>query len=119
METPPENATPVAGEVWDAVLDPTRGREQAGYRPVLVVSNNQFNARQGSLVLVTPITGTEAKVRYQIEIPAGEGGVSKQSTILPEQIRAIDVSRLKRRRGQVRPEILDQVRRMVILLVTD
>lgn len=119
MKFSPESVAPLAGEIWDAVLDPTHGREQAGYRPVLVISNDQFNSRQGSLVIAAPITGTEARVRYQIEIQAGEGGVSKNSTILPEQVRAIDVSRLKKRRGQVRPETLEQVRRMVIALLTD
>lgn len=110
---------PMAGEVWDAVLDPIRGREQAGYRPVLVISNDNFNTRVRSLVIATPITGTEARVRYQIEIPSGEGGVVKNSTILPEQIRAMDVSRLRKRRGQVKPETLDRVRKMVFALLSD
>lgn len=109
----------MAGEIWDAILDPTRGREQAGYRPVLVISNDWFNTLDRSLVITAPITGTEARVRYQIEIEAGEGGVKKDSTILPEQIRAMDVSRLRKRRGQVTPETLNQVRRMVFELLTD
>lgn len=119
MEDPSSESIPMAGEIWDAVLDPIRGREQAGYRPVLVISNDNFNTRVGSLVIATPITGTEARIRYQIEIPAGEGGVIKNSTILPEQIRAMDVSRLKKRRGQVRPETLARVREMVFTLLSD
>lgn len=119
MESKSHQGTPLAGEIWDAVLDPIRGREQAGYRPVLVISNDWFNTLERSLVIATPITGTEARVRYQIKIEAGEGGVKKDSTILPEQIRAMDVSRLRKRRGQVSQQTLDQVRRMVFELLTD
>lgn len=113
------DATPLAGEVWDAILDPIRGREQAGYRPVLILSNDWFNSLNGSLAIAVPITGTAARVRYQIEIDVGEGGVKKKSTILPEQIRAVDISRLKKRRGSLSPARLDQVRQMVFTLLTD
>ncbi|MCO5224467.1 MAG: type II toxin-antitoxin system PemK/MazF family toxin [Thermomicrobiales bacterium] len=116
MDTKP---TPLAGEVWDAFLDPIHGREQAGRRPVLVVSNDWFNSLERSLVIVVPITGTEARVRYQIEIDAGEGGLNKDSTILPEHVRSVDVSRLKRRRGRVAAETLLRARQMVVTLLTD
>lgn len=119
MEQQPSPIQPLAGEVWDAFLDPTLGREQSGRRPVLVISNDWFNTREGQVIIAVPITGTEARVRYQIEIPAGEGGVIKPSTILPEQIRALDISRFRKRRGQVSPEVLDHSRKMVRMLISD
>lgn len=119
MESNPTQEVPLAGEIWDAILDPIRGREQAGYRPVLILSNDWFNSMNGSIVIAVPITGTEARVRYQIEIESGEGGVGKRSTILPEQIRAMDISRLRKRRGKLSPDRLAEVRRMVLVLLTD
>lgn len=113
------DAAPLAGEIWDAVLDPVRGREQAGYRPVIILSSDQFNALNGSLVIVAPLTGTEPRVRYQISVKSDEGGLAKNSTILPEQIRAIDISRLRTRRGQVSRTKLEQVRQMVFTLLSD
>src|SRR6185295_5268066 len=46
------------GEVWLADLDPTRGHEQAGRRPVLIVSDDVFNAGAAELVVVLPMTST-------------------------------------------------------------
>lgn len=101
------------------MLDPVRGREQSGYRPVLIVSNNWFNSLERSLVIVVPITGTEARVRYQIEIGIGDGGLAKPSTILPEQVRSMDVSRLRKRRGVLDSKQLARVREMIFNLLTD
>lgn len=119
MEKETSSVTPMAGEIWDVFLDPTLGRGQSGRRPVLVISNNWFNTREGQVIISVPITSTEARVRYQIGIPEGEGGVTRDSTILPEQIRALDTSRFKKRRGQVRPEVLERVRSMVLMLIND
>ncbi|MCA9833664.1 MAG: type II toxin-antitoxin system PemK/MazF family toxin [Thermomicrobiales bacterium] len=110
---------PKAGEIWDAVLDPTQGREQAGRRPVLIVSSTRFNTYNGSLVIAVPVTSTERRVEYQVEIPAGEGGLSKDSTALPEQVRTLDFSRLKKYRSEVRPQTLATVREMIRELLTD
>lgn len=114
-----DQRTPLSGEVWDAFLDPVIGREQAGRRPVLVVSGNWFNEARRQLVLMVPITGTEPHVRYQIEIAVGEGGLTKSSTILPEQIRSIDISRLKKYRGVVSKETLAEARQMIAELLLD
>ena len=48
--------TPLRGEVWLVDLDPTRGREQAGKRPALVISTNEFNGSPADLVVIVPIT---------------------------------------------------------------
>jgi mRNA interferase MazF len=50
---------PSRGEVWDLNLDPTKGREQAGNRPALILSVNLFNHGAAELVVVVPITRTE------------------------------------------------------------
>ncbi len=115
----PRNVEPRAGDVWDASLDPIRGVEQAGFRPVLVISNDWFNRLDTSLVLVAPITGTHRGLRYQVEIDAGEGGLSKRSVVMCEQVRSIDRRRLARRRGVVTAESLARVREIVGLIIMD
>lgn len=49
-------ASPSRGEVWSAKLDPARGHEQAGARPVSIVSANGFNRGASGLVIVVPLT---------------------------------------------------------------
>ena len=49
---------PQRGEVWLADLNPTRGREQAGQRPILIFSVNEFHREPAELVVVLPITST-------------------------------------------------------------
>lgn len=85
----------------------------------MVISGDWYNESRRGLILMVPITGTEPRVRYQIEIAAGEGGLTKSSTILPEQIRAIDISRLKKYRGVVSEETLAVARQMVAELLQD
>jgi mRNA interferase MazF len=54
-------ASPRRGEIWLAGLRPTRGREQSGRRPVLVLSVDFFNAGPADLVVVLPLTSTQCE----------------------------------------------------------
>lgn len=90
---------PKAGEVWDMTFDPVVGHEQGGFRPGLVISNDEFNETRHGLCLVAPLTGTYRGVPSQIPIAAPEGGLSKPSVIMCEQVRSVSVLRLRRRRG--------------------
>lgn len=90
-------ADPNRGEIWLADLGTTRGHEQAGPRPVLVVSDDAFNAGPAGLAMVLPLT---SKVRKSQGIPAHipvnppEGGLKTPSVILCDQLRAISKDRL-------------------------
>lgn len=92
---------PARGEVWWACLDPTRGHEQAGRRPVLVVSIDDFNRGPADLVLVLPITSTQRGILYHVSIVAPEGGVTQSSDILCDAIRSISKVRFGKRLGVV------------------
>jgi mRNA interferase MazF len=84
------------GDVFLAELSPTQGSEQTGRRPVVVVSRNAINVNS-PVVVVVPITGRENKIRIyasQVVLKAGEGGLSKDSVALGEQVRAISKKRL-------------------------
>lgn len=101
--------TPLRGEVWMADLSPTRGREQAGFRPVLVVSHDIFNRGPAGLVIALPVTSTLRDIPYQIVMVAGEGGLRKASVALCEGIRSISKERLVKRRGTVSTRTLAAV----------
>ena len=66
---------PLRGEIWLVDLDPTRGREQAGKRPALVVSANAFNKGPADLVVVLPITSKAKGIPLHVRVDPPEGGV--------------------------------------------
>jgi len=88
------------GEIWLADLNPTRGSEQAGTRPVLIFQNNSFN-RFTSTFLTIPLTTNlrRASLPTSALLRRGEGGLAKDSVVLCHQLRVLDASRLKHRLG--------------------
>ena len=101
--------SPARGEVWLVDLNPTRGREQAGKRPALVISENLLNQGPSELVIVVPITSTLRPIPSHIRVRPPEGGLDHESAILCEAVRSVTRSRLLEPWGQVSPETLDQV----------
>jgi mRNA interferase MazF len=85
---------PNRGEIWLADLDPTRGHEQAGTRPVLVVSANLFNHGPSGLVFCLPLTRTNRHIPVHVPIDPPEGGVTERSYILCDALRSISSARL-------------------------
>lgn len=86
---------PSRGEIWLADLNPMRGHEQAGTRPVLVVSTDIFNHGPAGLVFVLPLTRTDRRIPAHIPLEPPEGGVSSRSLILCDALRSISKDRLK------------------------
>jgi mRNA interferase MazF len=87
-------ALPNRGEIWLADLNPIRGHEQAGTRPVLIISTNSFNHGPAGLVFVLPLTRTDRRIPIHVPIDAPEGGVSARSYILCDAVRSIAKDRL-------------------------
>jgi mRNA interferase MazF len=110
----PQNLFPERGEIWLADLDPTRGREQAGRRPVFIVSVGAFNQSKADLVLVIPLTSTARGIPWHVPIVPPDGGVKNTSFIMCEALRSISKERLVRRWATVslavREEIEDRLR---------
>ena len=92
MSTLPQ---PQRGEVWVVQLNPTRGHEQAGRRPVLIVSVNPFNASPAGLVYVAPITRTVRNIPLHVPVVPPEGGLRASSVILCDAVRSISAERLE------------------------
>ena len=111
-------ASPAArGEIWLADLNPVRGHEQAGRRPVLVVSVDPFNQSRAELVVVIPITSTLRPIPFHVVVQPPEGGLTNPSALLCEAVRSISKDRLVTRWGTVSPASMSQVEdRLRILL---
>lgn len=103
------------GEVWDCQLNPVAGHEQAGRRPCLVISVDQFGKGPSELAIVVPITRTN-RTALDTRIDPPEGGLSDVSYAQPYQVRAVSRERLVRRRGSVRAATLTTVISRVHLL---
>jgi mRNA interferase MazF len=99
--TPAAPMPPVRGEVWLADLDPTFGHEQAGRRPVLVVSVDPFNAGLSGLIVVLPLTSRLRNIPLHVEVHPPEGGLQTPSAILCDAMRSIHRRRLVARWGTV------------------
>ena len=111
-------ASPAArGDIWLADLNPVRGHEQAGRRPVLVVSVDAFNQSRADLVVVIPITSTLRPIPFHVVVQPPEGGLTNPSALLCEAVRSISKDRLVTRWGTVSPATMSQVEdRLRILL---
>src|SRR5260370_39267653 len=88
---------PNRGEIWLADLETGRGHEQSGQRPVLVVSDDAFNAGLAGLVMTVPLTSKVAKsknIPAHIRVDPPEGGLKMPSVILCDQLRTVSKDRL-------------------------
>lgn len=96
------------GEVRWADLNPVRGHEQAGERPVLVLSHDVFNDRSGT-VIAAALTSQEPKAGYPLTLELRSAKLSKRSWVKTSQIRTLSTQRLGRRLGRVSDEELARV----------
>ena len=90
------------GDLFFADLSPVVGSEQGGVRPVLVVQNDVGNKYSPTIIVAAVTSQTsKAKLPTHVQIHATEGGLSKDSVVLLEQLRTIDKQRLKERIGSL------------------
>lgn len=106
------------GQIRVADLNPAMGHEQANVRPVLIVSNDQFNSGPAGLVTVVPITGTDRGIPLHIRIDPPEGGLTKPSVILCDQVRTISVKRLQKELGMVTQATMAEVEDRIRILLS-
>ena len=114
------------GQVYRANLDPTCGRDQAGRRPVLVVSADAINRQP---LVVTVVVGTDAKnvprdYPTNVRVPSGESGLPIDTVFLCFQIRSLDPARFYDRKthlpnlaGALPPARMDEVDRALRMLL--
>jgi mRNA interferase MazF len=100
---------PSRGEVWQTDLNPTRGREQAGQRPCLVISVDLFNHGPAELVVVLPITTKKKGIPFHVELVPPEGGLVSPSFIKCEDVHSISRGRIACRLGIVSAQTMSLV----------
>ena len=96
------------GEIRWADLSPVRGSEQAGVRPVLILSADVFNERSGTVIAVA-ITGQQPRAGFPLTLELAARGLPKRSWVKISQIRTLSVDRIGKRLGRASPEELAQV----------
>ena len=96
------------GEIRWADLDPTRGHEQAGFRPVLILSHDIFNERSGTVIAVA-LTSQAQRAGYPLTLELSNSKLEKRSSVKISQIRTLSTERIGKRLGRVSPEELAQV----------
>src|SRR5262249_56201294 len=84
------------GNIYWADLNPVRGREQAGQRPVLVLSHDVFNDRSGTVIAVA-LTSQEPRAGFPLTVECHASGLPKRSWVKVSQIRTLAVERIGRR----------------------
>ena len=96
------------GEVYWADLNPVRGREQAGLRPVLILSHELLN-RKSETVIVMAITSQVQKAGFPLTMAVPADRMPKPSWVKISQIRTISIDRIGKRIAALAPEMLDQL----------
>ena len=96
------------GEICWADLNPVRGSEQAGSRPVLILSQDIFNERSGTVIAVA-ITSQPQRAGFPLTLELKTVGMPKRSWVKISQIRTLAVERIGKRIGRVDPEVIAQV----------
>jgi mRNA interferase MazF len=85
------------GEVYFVDLEPTKGREQAGRRPVVVVSNDSLNRKPLVVVVVPGTAGEQQRKDFpsNVRVPAGEANLPTETVFLAFQVRGLDHGRFR------------------------
>jgi len=96
------------GDIRRADLNPVRGREQAGMRPVLILSHDVFNDRSGT-VIAAAVTSQPQRAGFPLTLQLTSEGLPKRSWVKISQIRTLAVERIGKRMAKATPEEIAQV----------
>jgi mRNA interferase MazF len=104
------------GEVWLVQVSPVVGHEQARLRPAVILSSDAWNGPPGNMVTVLPITSKPRQLPSRVRIPP-EGGITRESWVICEQVRTVSTRRLESRLGAIKPATLLAVEDAVRLML--
>lgn len=96
------------GDIRWTDLNPVRGSEQGGLRPVLILSHDVFNARSGTVIAVA-ITSQPQRAGFPLTLELPSPSLPKHSWVKISQIRTLSVERIGKKIAEVSPEELSQV----------
>ena len=96
------------GDIRWADLNPVRGNEQAGQRPVLVLSHDVFNERSNTVIAVA-LTSQRQRAGFPLTYKLEVDSLSRQSWVKISQIRTLAVERIGKRLARVTPEDMARI----------
>jgi mRNA interferase MazF len=96
------------GDILWANLDPTLGHEQSGLRPVLILSQNVFNDRSGTVIAVA-LTSQRPSAGFPLTLELADSNLPKKSWAKISQIRTLSVQRLGKKLGKATTEELADI----------
>lgn len=96
------------GDVLWADLSPVMGHEQAGTRPIVVLSHDVFNERSGTVIAVA-VTSQEPRASFPLTLELKTGKLPKRSWVKIGHVRTLSVERLGRRIGRIEAEELERI----------
>ena len=96
------------GEIRWSDLNPVRGQEQAGQRPVLILSHDVFNERSGTVIAVA-LTSQPQRAGFPLTLELHARGLPKKSWVKISQVRTLAVERIGKVIARASPEELAQV----------
>jgi mRNA interferase MazF len=96
------------GEIYWADLNPVRGAEQAGLRPVLIISHDIFNERSGTVIALA-LTSQEPRAGFPLTLELADVNLPKKSWVKISQVRTLSVERIGRKLGWISPEEMMQI----------
>ncbi len=110
------NRIPLQYEIWIAYLDPASGTEPGKIRPVVILQSDTLHYAGHTSTIICAISSKPkdgvSLIRLKIQ-PSEENGLRKESYILTDQIRALDLIRLRERVGQLSEETINQLRKNI------
>lgn len=96
------------GDIFWAEFNPTVGHEQAGQRPVVILSHDVYNDRSG-IVIAVAITSREPRAAFPLSLEITTAKLPKRSWAIIGQIRTLSVQRLGKKLGRIAPEELERI----------
>ena len=96
------------GDILWANLDPTRGHEQSGSRPILVLSKSVFNERSGTVIAVA-VTSQRPSAGFPLTLELADRSLPKKSWVKISQIRTLSVQRLGKKLGKAAKDELENI----------
>ena len=96
------------GEIYWADLNPVRGREQSGRRPVLIISQDVFNQKSGTVIAIA-ITSKQPRAGFPLTLKLKTTRLPKLSWVKIGQIRTLSIERLGKRIDMIGPEELEDI----------
>lgn len=98
------------GEIWYANLNPIKGQERAGHRPVVIISGNLLN-QYLDIVICCPVTSKIKNYKGNVILnPNQTNKLSQKSEILTFHVRSVSKQRLEKKIGKISEEELDKIK---------